>query len=49
MAHRSVMGFIEELNAKQSSQVKIQIIAVAVGNFIFGNAIFSRENSKNWG
>jgi len=48
MAHRLGMGFIEELNAKQSFPVKIQIIAVAVGNSIFGNAIFSKESSRNW-
>jgi len=47
MAHKSRMGFPEELSAKRSLQVKIQIIVVAAVSFIFGNAISSKVSSKN--
>jgi hypothetical protein len=48
MAHKSGMGFPEEPSVKQSFQARIQIIAVAAVKFIFGNAISSQVNSKNW-
>jgi hypothetical protein len=42
-----MMDSQEELNAKLSSQVKIQTIVVAAENFIFGSFLSSKGSNKS--